>query len=286
MTLFLQTVLNGLLQSGLYALVASGLALSVGVVGIVNFSHGEFVMVGTFVAYALLTLAGIDPVVSLLIAALVLFAFGAASYRTTIRHVLKAPELNQMLLTFGIGIVLTNLALQLYGSTPRSLNVPYQGDAVGFAGLSVGIARLGAFGLAVVLIAGLYLALARTRTGRAMRAVAQNRVGATLVGLEVERLYLLAFAVSSALAGVAGVMVAVLLYASPYVGLVFTLKAFAVIVVAGLGNLRGVVPAALTLGLAEALVSTYAPDGGGWSEAVFFLLIFVALVGRSWRAAT
>lgn len=285
MTLFLQTVLNGLLQSGLYALVASGLALAVGVVGIVNFSHGELVMVGTFIAYAMLTVAGVDPILSLLVAAVALFGFGAAVYRTTLRHVLKAPELNQMLLTFGIGIVLTNLALQIYGSTPRSLNVAYQGEAVGFGGLSVGVARLGAFGLAVALIAALYLALARTRTGRAMRAVAQNRVGATLVGLEVDRLFLLAFAVSSALAGIAGVMVSVLLYASPYVGLVFTLKAFAVIVVAGLGNLRGVVPAALALGLAEAFVQTYAPDGGGWSEAVFFLLIFAALVGRSWRTA-
>jgi branched-chain amino acid transport system permease protein len=283
MELFIQTFLNGLLQSGIYALVASGLALSVGVVGIVNFAHGEFLMVGTFIAYALLTVFGLDPMISLFVAAALLLGFGAIVYRTSLRHVLKAPELNQMLLTFGIGIVLTNVALQIYGATPRTLNVTYQGSSWQLGGLSIGLARGGAFLLAVLILGALYLVLTRTRTGKAMQAVAQNRTGATLIGLEVDRLYLIAFGVSSALAGLAGVMVSVLLYASPYVGLVYTLKAFAIIVMAGLGNLRGVIPAALILGLAEAYVQTYVPDGGGWAEAVFFALIFASLVWRSWR---
>jgi branched-chain amino acid transport system permease protein len=285
MILFLQTFLNGLLQSGIYALVASGLALSVGVVGIVNFAHGEFLMVGAFIAYALFVGMGLDPVVSFLVAAAAMFGFGAFIYRSSLRHVLKAPELNQMLLTFGVGIVLTNLALQFYGATPRTLNAPYQGNSLQLGGLSVGQARLGAFVLAALLLGGLYTMLDRTRTGKAMQAVAQNRIGATLIGLEVDRLYLLAFGLSSALAGMAGVMVSVLLYASPYVGLVYTLKAFAIIVMAGLGNLRGVLWAALALGLAEVYVQTYVPEGGGWSEAVFFALIFISLVWRSWRGA-
>ena len=163
------------------------------------------------------------------------------------------------------------------------MNVAYQGASLQFVGLSIGLARGGAFVLAAAILGGLYWVLAHTRTGKAMQAVAQNRVGATLIGLEVDRLYLIAFGVSSALAGVAGVMVSVLLYASPYVGLVFTLKAFAIIVMAGLGNLRAVIPAAFALGLAEAYVQTYVPDGGGWAEAVFFALIFVSLVWRSWR---
>jgi branched-chain amino acid transport system permease protein len=281
--LFVQTFLNGLLQSGIYALVATGLALAVGVVGIVNFAHGEFLMVGTFISYALLTALGIDPIFGFFVAAAVMFGFGMLVYRTTLRHVLKAPELNQMLLTFGIGIVLTNLALQFYGSTPRTLNLEYQGSSLQLWGLSVGYARGASFLLAALMIGLLYTMLTRTRTGKAMQAIAQNRIGAVLIGLEVDRLYLIAFGISSALAGMAGVMVSVLLYASPYVGLVYTLKAFAVIVMAGLGNLRGVIPAALLLGLAEAYVQTYAPDGGGWAEAVFFALIFVALVWRSWR---
>ncbi len=285
MELLVQTFLNGLLQSGLYALVATGLALAVGVVGIVNFAHGEFLMVGAFISYALLTVLGIDPILGFFLVAAIMFAFGTLIYRATLRQVLKAPELNQMLLTFGIGIVLTNLALQIYGSTPRTLNLEYQGSSLQLFGLSIGYARGASFLLAAIIMIGLYTMLSKTRTGKAMQAIAQNRIGAVLIGLEVDKLYLIAFGISSALAGMAGVMVSVLLYASPYVGLVFTLKAFAVIVMAGLGNLRGVIPAAIILGITEAYVQTYAPDGGGWAEAVFFALIFATLIWRSWRVA-
>ncbi|WP_027482114.1 branched-chain amino acid ABC transporter permease [Deinococcus pimensis] len=283
--LFLQTLLNGLLQSGIYALVASGLALAVGVVGIVNFAHGEFVMVGAFLSWGLMTALGVDPLLGLPIAALVMFAFGGLTYRLTIRHVLIAPELNQMLLTFGLSILLQNLALLFFGGNTRTLNVPYGAVSVPLGELSVGLPKLLAFVLAAVLLAGLYFVLYRTSLGRMMRAVAQNRRGSALIGIDVDRVYLIAFGVASALAAVAGVLISVLLFASPTVGLVFGLKAFAIIVMAGLGNLTGVLWASVVLGVSEALVQTYVPGGGGWSDAVFFLLIFVTLVGRSWRGA-
>ncbi|MBB6098855.1 branched-chain amino acid transport system permease protein [Deinobacterium chartae] len=283
MELFFETLLAGLLQSGVYALVASGLALSVGVVGIVNFAHGEFLMVGAFISWGLFTWLGADPLLSLLVAAVAMFAAGALTYRLTLAPVLKAPELNQMLLTFGISILLQNLALLIFGGNTRLVSTAYQGEAVQLLGLSVGVTKLMAFVLAATLLGGLYTMLYRTRLGRAMRAVAQNRTGAHLIGLEVDRVYLIAFGVASALAGVAGVLVSVLLFASPAVGLVYTLKAFAIIVMAGLGNLRGVLWASLALALSEAFVQTYLPGGGGWSEAVFFLLIFVTLIGRAWR---
>jgi branched-chain amino acid transport system permease protein len=283
--LFLQTLLNGLLQSGIYALVASGLALAVGVVGIVNFAHGEFVMVGAFLSWGLMTALGVDPLLGLPLAALAMFAFGGLTYRLTIRHVLVAPELNQMLLTFGLAILLQNLALLLFGGNTRTLNVPYGAVSVPLGDLSVGLPKLLAFVLAAVLLAALYFVLYRTSLGRMMRAVAQNRRGSALIGIDVDRVYLIAFGVSSALAAVAGVLISVLLFASPTVGLVFGLKAFAIIVMAGLGNLTGVLWASVVLGVSEALVATYVPGGGGWTDAVFFLLIFVTLVGRSWRGA-
>ncbi len=285
MNLFLQTLLNGLLQSGLYALVASGLALAVGVVGIVNFAHGEFLMVGAFIAWGLSAYLGVDPLISVPVAALAVFAAGALTYRVTIRHVLLAPELNQMLLTFGISILLQNLALLLFGAGTRTVSTAYQGSSVGLAGLSVGLPKLLAFVLAAALLGGLYLVLYRTTLGRQMRAVAQNRRGSALIGIDVDRVYLIAFGIASALAAVAGVLVAVLLFASPSVGLVFALKAFAIIVMAGLGNLTGVLWASVVLGVSEALVQTYVPGGGGWSDAVFFLMIFATLVWRSWRGA-
>ncbi|WP_034384523.1 branched-chain amino acid ABC transporter permease [Deinococcus sp. YIM 77859] len=285
MELLVQTLLNGLLQSGLYALVASGLALAVGVVGIVNFAHGEFLMIGAFLTWGLSTFLGVDPLLSLPLAAVAVFAVGALTYRVSLRHVLLAPELNQMLLTFGLGILLQNLALMWLGGNTRTVTTPYQGSSISLGALSVGGPKAIAFAFAVAILAGLYAVLYRTTLGRQMRAVAQNRRGSQLIGIDVDRVYLIAFGVSCALAAVAGVLVATLLFASPTVGLVFALKAFAIIVMAGLGNLTGVLWASVVLGVAEALVQTYVPGGGGWSDAVFFLLIFATLVFRSYRGA-
>lgn len=279
----IQTLINGLLAAGVYALVASGLALAVGVVGIVNFAHGEFLMIGAFVSYLFFTFQGLDPVVSLGLAALVAFLVGAISYYGLIRPVLSAPELNQMLLTFGLSILLQNLALLLFGGDTRVVSPPYQGNTIAFAGLSFGLVPFVSFLLSVAILAGLFGFLNRTRLGFAVRAVSQNRIAPGLLGIETQRIYMIAFGLSAALAGIAGVMLSVMLYASPTVGFAFTLKAFAIIVMAGLGNLRGIIPAAIILALAEAVVSTYVPGGGGWVEAVFFLVIFISLTYRSWR---
>ena len=284
MELFVQTVLNGVLAAGVYALVASGLAIAVGVVGIVNFAHGEFLMAGAFASYWLYVARGADPLLSLGVAALALYLGGVLTYHALIRPVMTAPELNQMLLTFGLSVLLQNLALLLFGGDARVVHPPYQGSAVTLGPFSVGLVPLGAFGLSAGILAALYLFLHRSRTGLAVRAVAQNRVAPGLLGIETERVYALAFGLSAAFAGVAGVMLSVMLYASPTVGFLYTLKSFAIVVMAGLGNITGVLWAALVLALAEALVSTYVPGGGGWVEAVFFFVIFAVLVVRSWRA--
>lgn len=285
MELFLQTLINGLLQSGIYALVASGLALAVGVVGIVNFAHGEYLMIGAFLAWAASSMLGLDPLLALPFVALAVFGVGALTYRVTIRHVLLAPELNQMLLTFGISILLQNLALMLMGGNTRTVTTPYQASSINLGELSIGGPKAIAFALAALILGALYFVLYRTNLGRQMRAVAQNRRGAQLIGINVDRVYLIAFAASCALAAIAGTLISVLLFASPTVGLVFALKAFAIIVMAGLGNLTGVLWASVILGVSEALVQTYVPGGGGWSDAVFFLMIFVTLIVRSFRKA-
>lgn len=285
-TLILQAVVSGVLASGLYALVSVGLALAIGVIGIVNFAHGEFFMIGAFLTYQLFVSFGVDPVFSILFVAPALFLLGAVIYRTTIQYVLEAPELNQMLLTFGIGIVLQNLALLIWGGDPVSISgIAYRSIGFRIGGISVGLVSLVSFAISIVLVTGLYLALSRSRTGRAMRAVAQNRVGASLVGLEVNRIYLLAFALSALLAGVGGVMIAVIQSPTPTIGLAFTLKAFSIVVLAGLGNIRGILAASLVVALSESLVATLVPNGGTLSNAVFFAIIFLALVWRSRRTA-
>jgi len=282
--LLLQTLLNGLLMSGVYALVATGLALSLGVVGIVNFAHGEFLMMGAFLSYLFFALQGLDPLFSLGLAFLAAFLVGGLVYQGLIRPVLPAPELNQMLLTFGLSILLQNLALLLFGADTRVVAPSYQAATLTLGPFFLGAVPLGAFMLSLGLLFLLQVFLTRSRLGLAMRAVAQNRLAPGLLGIEADQVYLLAFGLAAALAGVAGVMLSVILYASPTVGFIFTLKSFAIVALAGLGNLKGVVPAALVLALAEALVSTYLPGGGGLVEAVFFLVLFLALVGRAWRS--
>lgn len=285
-TLLLQGIVSGVLASGLYALVSVGLALAIGVIGIVNFAHGEFFMIGAFFAYQLAVSFGLDPIASLFVVAPALFLIGALLYQGTIRFVLQAPELNQMLLTFGIGIVLQNLALVIWGGDPRTIaNVPYRAIGLQFGGISIGLVPLGSFVISVVLVGALYWALVATRTGRAMRAVAQNRIGASLVGLEVDRIYLVAFALSALLAGIGGVMIAVIQSPTPTVGFAFTLKAFAIVVLAGLGNIRGILWASLAVALAESLVATLVPNGDALRNAVFFAVIFIVLVARSRRTA-
>ena len=286
LSLIPQALVSGVLAAGLYALVAVGLALAIGVIGIVNFAHGEFFMVGAFFAYQLFVSFGIDPVLSILFVAPALFVIGAIIYLTSIRFVLKAPELNQMLLTFGIGIILQNLALMIWGGDPRSIaGVPYRAIGYQIGNVSIGLVPLGSFVISILLVGGLYYVLARTPLGRAMRAVAQNRMAAGLVGLEVNRVYVVAFALSALLAGIGGVMIAVIQSPTPTIGLAFTLKAFAIVVLAGLGNIRGIVGAALIVALAESLVATLVPNGDGLRNAVFFAIIFATLVYRSWRRA-
>ncbi len=284
LSLLPQALVSGVLAAGLYALVSVGLALAIGVIGIVNFAHGEFFMVGAFFAYQLFVSFGVDPVLSILFVAPALFVIGALIYVSAIRFVLKAPELNQMLLTFGLGIILQNVALIVWGGDPRSIaGVPYRAIGYQLGGVSIGLVPLGSFVISVILVAGLYYVLARTPLGRAMRAVAQNRLAAGLVGLEVNRVYLVAFALSALLAGIGGVMIAVIQSPTPTIGLAFTLKAFAIVVLAGLGNIRGIVGAALVVAIAESLVATLVPNGDGLRNAVFFALIFATLVYRSWR---
>lgn len=285
-SLVLQALVSGVLASGLYALVSVGLALAIGVIGIVNFAHGEFLMLGAFLTFQLFLSYGLDPSTSLFFVAPAMFLLGAVLYRGTIQYVLKAPELNQMLLTFGIAIVLQNAALLLWGGDPRTIgDVAYRALGWRVAGVSVGAVPLASFLVSTLLIIGLYVVLSRTRIGRAIRAVAQNRTGASLVGLEVNRIYLVAFALSAVLAGIAGVMIGVIQSPTPTVGFAFTLKAFAIVVLAGLGNIRGVLWASVIVAVAESLVATLMPNGDTLRNAVFFAIIFVVLIVRSRRAA-
>lgn len=285
LSLLLQALASGVLSAGLYALVAIGLALAIGVIGIVNFAHGEFFMIGAFLTYQLAVSFELDPLISILIVAPAMFLLGALIYRTTIQYVLAAPELNQMLLTFGLGIILQNLALLTWGGDPRTIpSIAYRSLSFRIGDVTFGAVLLGSFVISLLLVLGLYWLLARTPFGRGVRAVAQNRIGASLVGLNVNRTYLITFAITAALAGVGGVMIAVIQSPTPTIGLAFTLKAFAIVVLAGLGNIRGIIWASLFVAVSESLVANLVPNGDSLRNAVFFAIIFLVLIWRGLRS--
>lgn len=277
-SLFGQALINGILKSGLYALAATGMALAFGVVRILNLAHGDFLMLAAYFAVFLFTRFGGDPLAVIPAAFLLFFGLGAVVYRGVIRPVLQAGELNQLLLTFGLSIFIQNVVLILFGGNVRTIFVPYRAATISLGDLSFGAGRLLTFLLAVLLLLALYFVLQRTRFGRAVRAVGQNPEGASLIGIEPEKINLCAFGIATGFAAVAGMMLSVILYAEPLIGMGFTMKSLAVVVVAGLGNIYGVFGASLLLGVAESLVSTFVPEGTGWSEAIFFVLIFLALI--------
>lgn len=275
---FFQSIANGVLIAGLYASVTLGLTLVLGVMGIVNFAHGELVMLGAYNTYFLFTMLGIDPLVSIAITAPLLFLVGIFVYRFTIRPILKDPPLNQLLLTLGLSIFLQNLAMILWKTDSRSVITSWSGMSLHLGMVNVGATRLITFGISVVLTAVLIVFLHKMRLGKAMRAVSENNTGSWLVGINVQKTYMLAFSVACALAGVSGSLVSTIMYTNPMVGFKLSLKAFCILILGGLGNISGALLGSLVLGLTESFVGTYVPEGSGWAEGISFFLIIVVLI--------
>jgi branched-chain amino acid transport system permease protein len=276
-TLF-QVIVNGVLQSGIYMITTLGLALAVGVVGILNLSHGEFLMIGAFLSVILFNL-GIDPLLAIPIVCFVIFILGIGTYKITIKKVIDAPEINQLLLTFGISIIFQNLATIYAGSQEVFIiNPVYRSIAWNIGGVGISVSKTIVFIVALGSVIALFYVLNKTKIGKSMRAVEQNRYGASIVGVSVQKTFRIAFGVSVSFAALAGVMLSIILYATPHMGFSFTLKAFAIIMMAGLGNLRGIIWSALILGIIESVVGTYVPGGSGWSDGLFFFIILIILL--------
>lgn len=275
-------LIQGLQRGGLYALIALPMALILGIVGIINLAHGEFMMLGAYFVYSVCVNTGLDPLVAMIIAFVAFFLIGAIVYLMTIKHVLKAPELNQLLLTFGIAMVLTELANLLWTSQARKLHLSYV-----YSSAEVGSLTFGTFGFiypiaAVVVLVGLLLFLKYTRTGQAALAVGQNPRGAKMVGIDVNRTYLLIFSLSTAIIAAIGALFLTRHSIFPAVGSPYTMKSFCLIAMAGIGNLTGILWVGLGLGIAEALVLSFR-GYGGWADLVFFVLLVAVIMVKSYR---
>ncbi len=282
MSALLQQLLLGLLLGGLYGLAAAGLSLIFGVLKVLNVAHGELIMVGGYAAFWLFALLGLDPFLALLLVVPLSAALGIVLYGTLFGFVVRLPEetrvKNSLLVGFGLALAFHALAVRLFTADERAIPTAYGGQVLRLGGLAVPVVRLASLLLAALLIGALHLFLSRGRWGRAIRATAEDWEAASLVGIDVRRAYLLAFAIGTALAGAAGNLVSVGYSVSPVIGLEWTLKALIVVVLAGLGSMVGTFVGGLVLGLAEA-GSAFA-FGGPYREVVGLLLFVCVLVAR------
>ncbi len=278
LTPFLQNVSGGLLIGGIYALIGVGLSLIFGVMKVINFAHGEFVILGMYVAIVLFNQLGLDPYVSLLIACPAGFLVGIVIQRLLIARLVDIPGDSTLLVTLGLGLVISNVLFLIFGAEPKSIYLPYATKTVMLQGIRLPVAQLIAGGVTLVLITLLWLLLTRTEIGRAVRATSQNRLGAELVGINTPRIHALVFGLGMALAMAAGVILAPLLFAVPTAGPAYTLKAFVVTVLGGMGSVPGAIAGGLLLGLVEFMGASYLSSGYRDAYGLFAFLIILLLL--------
>jgi branched-chain amino acid transport system permease protein len=275
MIVFLQSTLSGILVGGIYALMGIGLTLIFGVMRVTNFAHGELLMLGMYATWLAFTGLNLDPFLSIILVAPALFLWGALLQKVIINRVLNALPQNQILLTIGLGLIMSNSVMLMFTSDYRILTTTYSSSSYKLGGLSISQPLLYAFVVTVLITAGLYWFLLKTDTGQAIRATAQDREAAQLMGINVRRMSVLAFGIGSALAGTAGALISPTYYIFPQVGSTFTLKAFVIVVLGGMGSVVGATLGGIIVGLTESLAAVYVASG--LKELVVFVL-FLALL--------
>jgi len=275
----MQTLLFGLFVGGIYGIAAMGLALVFGVLKVLNVAHGELLMFGGYISFWVFTTLGIDPFVSLLIGIPALFLTGLILDRVVFRHVVRlAGEekiKNSLLISFGLTLVLQNLALRVFTADDRTIQVAYTGAGVSLFGVMLPFARLASLIIALVTILVIHFFLRRSYPGKAILATAEDWEAAELAGINIHRVYMMTFALGASLAAIAGTLVTIAYGISPTVGLAWTLKALIVVVLAGTGSILGAFPAGLLLGVVEALSGILV--GASYRE-VIGLVIFLAVL--------
>ncbi|MFC1890954.1 branched-chain amino acid ABC transporter permease [Thermodesulfobacteriota bacterium] len=273
-----QTFVNGINIGALYGLTAVGLSLTFGVMKILNVGHGEFLMVGGYIGYWLLTLLGIDPFLGLPIVFIALFIFGAVSYKILFSALSGFQEeekvKNSLLVGFGLFLVIPQIARLLWTGDERAITPFYSGTSFPLFNVHIAYVPLGGVVLSIVVILALHLFLNKTYFGKAVRATSENWKSAKLMGINVERTYLITFALGTAIAGLGGVIVGLTQAISPDIGMDWTLKALIVLVLAGIGSIGGTLIAGLILGILEAVGAIFL---GPYAVALG-LIIFLAIL--------
>ncbi|MGO3929847.1 branched-chain amino acid ABC transporter permease [Rhodopseudomonas pseudopalustris] len=282
MDTFWQIIANGIMLGALYAIVSVGLTLIFGIIKVINFAHGEFLMIGMYLTYVLTNAVGIHPYATIVLVVPILFCLGALTQKLLIQPLMSAQDDHiQILATVGLSTALINLALLVFGADVASTPPHGLRTSVELGPVRVLIGQLLIFVLSIVVVLALQLFLSRSQTGRAVRAVAQNRAAAQIMGINVNWIFVLTFGVGSACVGVAAVAVAPLYPSSPSIGTYFALTCFVVVVLGGLGSIGGAFVGAMIIGLIDSFAGFYL--GSDLREiavfGVFLLLLIVKPTG-------
>lgn len=283
MDVFIQTIVYGIMVGALYGLVALGLGLLLGVMKFLNVAHGTFIILGGYISFWLFNLFGINPYISIIAVIVLMFVLGLIVFRTTLFPLLKLPNIGQrinssMLITFGLVYIIDNLMIFFWKPDVRSIIASYTGKSLDFMGFKFSITGLAGLGVSIAVAVILYFLLGRTHFGKHIRAATQDAEAASLCGINVNRTYLISTGIAIALAGIAGVIVASSYSINPSAGLSWLLVAFVVMILAGEGNINGIIPAGFVLGLLEA-VSVFI-IGAQYRQAIALIIFILILVFR------
>jgi len=275
-TILAAAAINGLLMGGIYTLVASGLTLIYGVLHIINFAHGSLLMLAMFGVYFLLTKLGIDPYLALLFMMPAMYAIGYLLYRYMIGSLSLGRDENILLITLGLSILIENLALMFFKGDSRTISLAYSDKMFELGPLLLGMPKVISFFASMVLCTMLGLFITRTDTGKAIRAVAKERMGARLVGIDVDRIFAVSFGIGLATLGAAACLLMPIFYVSPSSGHVFVIVAFTVVVLGGMGSFMGAVFGGLIVGLTESFGGLFLGESlGQIGISLIFILILL-----------
>ena len=272
MTTFIQGLMTGILMGCVYAFFAIGFTLVLGVMKVVNFAHGTFVVMGMYLTIFVFMNYLWDPFLSLLVVIPSMFVFGIIIYYLVIRPIMQQPLSAHVIATIGLLIVIENVITLIFGSQYRTVTVPYTTSAIVIGSIRIGIARMLAAATSLFVIGLFYLLLHKTDFGRAVRACADDIEGAWGLGIDVHRTYLIAFGIGSVLAGISGAVVMPFAVASPGGGLDIVIKTFVIVIIGGMGSVGGALLGGLIIGVVEGIVSAL------WSPAIAIAAVFVILI--------
>jgi len=275
--MFLQALYEGIINGSILALVAMGIALIWGVMNILSFAQGEFLMLGMYIAFYMNAWFGWDPIASVPIAMIVLFFIGILTYRGLIGPVLRGPVLSQRLLTFALSMVLANLALMVFGGSNYSIKNLWLEGTIDLGVIVISIQKLVPLAASILITGCLFFYMNKTKSGKAIRATSMDKQAAELVGINTERSYMIAFGLSSAITGAAGCVITYYYYINPTVGSSFLLFGFIAVAMGGFGSIIGAFIGGLIMGVVDVMSGLYLSNAFKYFAVCVVYIVIVSI---------